>query len=164
MTMAAAVAFSARAAVRQPSPTVRCDEIILRVAGKEGAADKRRLLLGRVLVPEPYLAQIERTYRQPWRYFRKAGMVIRGGLKAPVSVRVPRLWRSRVAIRWGNAGAPVSSLRFEPCAAFGANKWNAYSGGFYLQSPSACVPLIFRVGRHSASARFGLGVRCAPTP
>ena len=38
--------------------------------------------------------------------------------------------------------------------------WNAYAGGFYLRSRSACVPLKFRVGRRAKTVRFGLGKRC----
>jgi hypothetical protein len=36
----------------------------------------------------------------------------------------------------------------------------AYSGGFFLRSPGACLPLTFRVGQRSATVRFGLGRRC----
>ena len=36
----------------------------------------------------------------------------------------------------------------------------AYAGGFFLRSPSVCVPLIFRVGARSATVRFGIGRRC----
>ena len=37
----------------------------------------------------------------------------------------------------------------------------AYSGGFFLRSRAACVPLVFRVGSRSAVVRFGVGRRCA---
>jgi hypothetical protein len=36
----------------------------------------------------------------------------------------------------------------------------AYAGGFQLRVRAACVPLVFRVGRRSATARFGLGRAC----
>ena len=42
-----------------------------------------------------------------------------------------------------------------------ATVWNAYAGGFYLRTPSACVPLVFRVGKRSATVWFGLGQACA---
>ena len=36
-----------------------------------------------------------------------------------------------------------------------------YAGGFYLRSPSACLPLVFRVGRRSETVRFGIGQQFA---
>jgi hypothetical protein len=91
--------------------------------------------------------------------WRKAGLAVRGNAP-PVDVTVPKAWRTRAAITWGDS-AIVSALRIAPCAPFLPPKvWNAYAGGFYLRSRTACVPLIFRVGQRRQTVRFGLGRRC----
>jgi hypothetical protein len=77
-----------------------------------------------------------------------------------VTVTVPKAWRNRLAISWGNRPGFFSTIRIASCSA-GPKPWNAYAGGFHLRSRSACVPLVFRVGRRSATVRFGLGRRCA---
>jgi hypothetical protein len=79
--------------------------------------------------------------------------------RVPVSVSVPKAWRSREAITWGDSGA-TSTIRIEACPT-PPNVWNGYAGGFHLRSPTACVPLIFRIGTRSATVRFGLGRTCS---
>jgi hypothetical protein len=118
-----------------------------------------RLVLGVVSVPPAYLAQVVPTGEAPWAYWRKAGLVVRAGGQA-VSIRVPPAWRKRAAITWGNGGNGVfDSLRIAGCPGSPA-RGLAYAGGFYLRSPSACLPLVFRVGRRSETIRFGLGRHC----
>jgi hypothetical protein len=155
---AVALALAAGATVRAAPATVQtvpCDDIILRVGS--GRAGGYRVVLGVVSVPPKYLPQVVRSGSTTWPYWRKAGLVVRGGAP-PVTVAVPRAWRNRVAITWGVTGI-VSALRIASCAA-GSKPWNAYAGGFYLRSRSACVPLIFRVGGRVATVRFGLGQSC----
>lgn len=120
-------------------------------------ADGRTIMLGVVALPQTYRPQVVATGSRPWPYWSKAGLAIRGG-SPPVIVSVAKAWRNRVRIEWGDGGG--SAVRFESCPASGSNKWNAYSGGFHLRSPSACVPLIFRVGNRSATVRLGLARRC----
>jgi hypothetical protein len=84
--------------------------------------------------------------------------VIRGG-PPPVTVSVPRAWRNRAAITWGNTGAE-SALRISSGPRWESKIWNAYAGGFLLRSRSAFVPLIFRVGKRSTTVRFGLAEVC----
>jgi hypothetical protein len=152
----ALAALTARAAESGSRPVVSCDSIIGRGSGHEAGY---RVVLGVVSVPPAYLRQVEPTHTKPWTTWRKAGLVVRANAP-PVDVRVPRTWRSRAAITWGDS-AIVSTLRIAPCAAFLPPKvWNAYAGGFYLRSRSACVPLVFRVGRREQTVRFGLGRRC----
>lgn len=117
-----------------------------------------RTVLGTVSVPRPYLARVVATRDRPWAYWRKAGLVVRAG-RAPVTVSVAPAWRDRAAITWGNNTGVVASLRIAGCP--GARTvGHAYAGGFYIRSRSACVPLTFRVGRRSATVRFGVGRRC----
>lgn len=118
-----------------------------------------RVVLGVVSVPPAYRPQVVPTDRQPWTYWSKAGLVIRGG-SPTVSVTVPKAWRNQAAITWGNNTGIVTALRIAPCPASKQAPWNAYAGGFYLRARSACVPLIFRVGQRSATVRFGLGRPC----
>jgi hypothetical protein len=139
-------------------PTVPCDEVIGWV--KSGHDSGYRVVLGIVSVPPAHLRQVIPTHRRPWRYSRKAGLVVHGG-EAGVTVSVPEAWRRRVAITWGNQTGIVSSLRILGCPS-SANLWNAYAGGFYLRARSACVPLIFRVRERTKVVRFGIGRTCKP--
>ena len=116
-------------------------------------------MLGVVSVPRAYIPQVVKWGTGPWPYRSKAGMVVRGG-SPPVTVTVPKAWRGRLAISWGNRPGVFTQIRFRSCAA-GPKPWNAYAGGFRLRSPSACVPLTFRVGARVATVRFGLGRSCA---
>ncbi len=154
------------AAISSPTPaqrTVPCSESIdttqFPYLGNSQPQQRYRLVLGAVSVPPAYLEQVIATHEQPWRYWHKAGIVVRANGQ-PVTVTVPASWRTRVAITWGNGGHGVlSSLRIAGC---GTNRQtgNAYAGGFYLRSSSACVPLTFTVGARSATVRFGIGRRC----
>jgi hypothetical protein len=135
-----------------PPSLVSCDSIIYIPEGVQAT----RIVLGVVSVPDRYLLHVEHSAQRPWPYFRKAGLAIRGAARrSPVAV--PRSWRKRVAIQWGNSGA-VSALQFEHCPR--RRRWNPYAGGFSLRSTSACVPLTFSVGERSTIVRFGIGRRC----
>jgi hypothetical protein len=128
--------------------------------GSSRPEDRYRQVLGVVAVPPAFMRQVVHTRQTPWAYWRKQGLVVRASGEA-VIVTVPKIWRRRAAITWGNGIRPVSSLRIEGCrtsAAIG----NAYAGGFFLRSPSACVPLIFSVGKRTVTVRFGVGQRCHP--
>jgi hypothetical protein len=156
-SLAALIAVSARAAPSACARIVPCDEIILSV--RSGTAGGYRVVLGVISVPPAYRPQVVETGSKPWTHWSKAGLVIRGG-SPPVSVSVPKAWRNRVAVTWGNNTGIVSALRIAPCPRSASAPWNAYSGGFYLRSRSACVPLIFHVGQRRATVRFGLGRAC----
>jgi hypothetical protein len=156
LAIAGFAAVVARSAPSAPPATVKCDRIILRVGS--GHAGGYRVVLGVVSVPQAYRPQVVPTGRLPWSYWSKAGLVIRGG-SPPVTVSVPKAWRNRAAITWGNTGI-VNTLRIGSCPPWESKVWNAYAGGFLLRSRSACVPLIFRVGKRSATVRFGLAQAC----
>jgi hypothetical protein len=140
-------------------PTIACDEAIGHA--KSGRADGYRVVLDVVSVPPAYLPEVVETGDEPWAYWRKAGLVIRAGSRPAVLVSVPRAWRKRAAITWASSGT-VSALRIGRCPP-PRTAWYAYAGGFYLRSPSACVPLVFQVGQRTATVRFGLGRRCSST-
>jgi hypothetical protein len=157
LALAGLTGAAARSAPALPPSTVSCETVILdsRFPHRSGGY---RLVLGVVSVPPAYLRQVVPTGRRPWRYWRKAALVIRGD-SPPVHVRVPKAWRARVRIGWGDGGG--TSVRIASCPPSGPNKpGNAYSGGFRLRTRSACVPLIFTVGHRSETVRFGLGRRC----
>ena len=118
-----------------------------------------RSVLGVVAVPPAYMAQVVPTRQKPYAYRHKQGLVVRA-IRASVTVTVPTNWRTRAAITWGNSGA-VSSLRIESCGA-AADLGRAYAGGFLLRSRSACIPLVFAVGKRAATVRFGVGRVCRP--
>ena len=143
--------------------TVPCGESIdinrFPYVGDRRPQYRYRLVLGAVSVPPPYLAQVVPTGEKPWAYWRKAGLVVRAGGPA-VSITVPTAWRTRGAIAWGYGNTGVfDSLRIVGCPG-PMGRGFAYSGGFYLRSESACLPLVFSVGARNRTVRFGLGRRC----
>jgi hypothetical protein len=143
--------------------TVPCNEVILATKwpylGSRKLEHRYRTILDAVSVPPAYMQQVVPTGDKPWSHWRKQGVVVRA--TAPmITITVPKAWRTRAAIAWGYGGTGIhSSLRFTGCGSDPA-VGNAYSGGFYLRAPSACVPLIFRVGGRTTTVRFGVGRRC----
>jgi hypothetical protein len=168
IALAALVALGAplAAAAMTTSPgtrNVRCDESIAATefpyVGSSRPKYRYRSVLGAAAAPPAFLEQVVDMHEGPWRYWRKVGIVIRAGVER-VTIAVPREWRSRAAISWGNGGHGVfSSVRFRGCGS-NPSSGNAYAGGFYLTSRSACLPLLFRVGTRTATVRFGIGRRC----
>jgi hypothetical protein len=137
-----------------------CNEVIDQLrTGRGGSGGGRRVILGVVSVPQAYRPHVEPTDRRPWSHFSKAGLAVLGGSPAVV-VSVPRPWRNRAAIGWGNLPGIYTTLRIARCPASTPAPWNAYAGGFFLRSPSDCVPLTLRVGSRSATVRFGLARTC----
>jgi hypothetical protein len=159
LTVALVTGFAVHAARAAPLRTVPCNEAILASEFPNNNAGYRTVL-GVLSVPAAYQAQIVRSGKPRWRYWRKAGLVVLSTL--PVDVTVPRAWQSRLAITWGNRPGIFSSLRIAGCEPLaGDQPARAYAGGFYLKSPSACAPLVFSVGGRSETVRFGLGRRCS---
>ena len=147
----------------RPQRIVPCREVIDQVAFPYlGGPDRRyrfRQVLGAVSVPPAYLEQVSPTRSRPWTHFAKHGLVVRSG-DEPVTVAVPRAWRTRAGIVWGNGGLGVfHTLRIAACPADPVHG-NAYAGGLFLRQPSACVPLVFTSAGRSARVWFGVG-RCA---
>jgi hypothetical protein len=136
-------------------PTVACDTAIGQA--RSGHQDGYRVVLGVVSVPPSYLGQSVPVRGQRWRHWQKAGLLVRTGSPAVV-VSVSKAWQHRAAITWGSSGT-VSSLRVARCLR-PPRAWSAWAGGFYLRFSSGCIPLVFRVGRRSATVRFGIGRRC----
>jgi hypothetical protein len=157
LALAGATTLAATTASANAPPTVSCTGIVGRDRSGDGGGN--RVVLATVSVPPAYLPQVGPSRNKAWPFFTKRGLGVRGG-SPTVVVTVPRAWRRRVAITWGDSGI-VSGLRIATCSAFLPPKvWNGYAGGFYLRSRSACVPLVFRVGQRQRTVRFGLGRRC----
>jgi hypothetical protein len=143
--------------------TVPCAESIQTVAfphlgGRQYPAQQ---VLGAASAPGKHVPQSSETGAPPWTWFSKWGMVVRGGLGPAVVVSVPRAWRTRVAISWGNArhGRVFHTLRFLRCGDDAA-QGHAYAGGFFLRRPSGCVPLRFTVAGRARVVWFGIVNRC----
>jgi hypothetical protein len=154
----AVLAIACTTASARPAGTapVTCASVITPSGSFEWSP--QRVVLGVVDVPPAYIPQTVRGEGR-WRYWSKAGLVVRAG-SPPVVVRVPPAWWDRVAITWGDGG-PAAALRIASCPpSTSLDGWNPYSGGFLLKTRSACVPLVFRVGSRSATVRFGVGKRC----
>src|SRR5690242_3735206 len=73
-----------------------------------------------------------------------------------VVVSVPAARRHRAGIGWGNDAGGVSAVRILTCPRK-AGAWNAYAGGIYLRSASACVQAGFQTGRRTADLSFAIG-------
>jgi hypothetical protein len=163
-TLAALAGVTALSASSANSRTVPCGQSIASTRfpyfGSNRPENRYRQVLGVVAVPPAFMRQVVPTRQMPWAYWRKQGLVVSASGKA-VNVTVPKSWRRRAAITWGNGIRPVSSLRIEGCHT-SAGIGYAYAGGFLLRSPSACVPLVFSVGSRRATVRFGVGQRCHP--
>jgi hypothetical protein len=136
--------------------TVGCDQIVGTV--KTGHEAGYRVVLGVVSAPPAVLPGVVHVPKfSPFPYWRKAGMVIHASRK-PVTISVPEAWRQHARIGWGNPASPTTVVRFAACPS--PNTWNAYAGGFFLRTRSACVPLVFSVSDRRVTLRFGLGRNC----
>lgn len=158
LVAATAAPAGAAAGATRPTPvvTVGCGQVIGQA--KTGRDAGYRVVLGVVSAPPAFLPGVVHVPRSaPFAYWRKAGIVIRAG-RTPVTVGVPKAWAGRVRIGWGDGAGPATAVRFAPCPA--PRGWNAYAGGFFLRTRSACVPLTFAVGGRRATLRFGIGRRC----
>jgi hypothetical protein len=154
LALAAAVS-SVRSAPFSAPVRVGCDQIIDQ---ERSRPRDYRLVLRIVSVPPARLPQRAVRVSGRWPYWHKAGLVIHAS-RTVVSVSIPKAWRRRAAITWGNTTGIVSSLRFAPCPS-PVGIWNAYAGGFYLRSSRACVPLRVTVTPRSKVVRFGIGRSC----
>ena len=163
LAVAAALALGGAsvAAPSRPQRTIPCDEIAGPAAS--GTDGGYRVVLDVISVPPAFLGDVVRVREGRWRYWRKAGLVV-SSRAGPVLVSVPAPWRRRVAIIWGNTSGPFHTVRIAACPSLLApDGWHGYAGGFLLRAPSACVPLVFRVGGRSATVRFGIGRTCGPS-
>src|SRR5690349_10866588 len=145
----------------RPSPSagqlrVGCGQVI--PPANSGTVGGARVVLGVLSVPPAHLPPAVPSGLRSWRYFRKWGLGVRAASPAVV-VSLPRAWQHLAAISWGNNVGIASSIRLLSCPRQ-AGAWNRYAGGFYLRSPSACVPLVFQVGRQSVTRNFGIGRNC----
>lgn len=162
----AAAASAAGASTRRDGGsavrTVTCAESIDRTVfpyrGSGAATNRYRTVLGVVSAPPARLEAHHHPRAREWPYFAKSGIVVRSTPQT-VTITVPQAYRSRVVIGWGNNDGAYAVARIVGCGSE-PRAGHAYAGGFALRTPSACVPLIFRVGDRSAILRFGIGRRC----
>jgi hypothetical protein len=132
--------------------------------GNEPSYPGGKIVLGVISLGRDFLQPTVRVHQGSWRYWQKHALWIWPGHQA-VTITVSKAWRTRAAITWGVNLGIVSTLRLPgalltPGCPAGPGTWDAYAGGFYLRSRSACVPLVFAVGRRSAVVRVGVGRRC----
>ena len=151
----------------QPPVAASADGCQLPV-GNEPSSPGGKIVLGVISLGPDVLQPPVPVHQGWWRYWQKHGLWIWTGHQA-VTITVPKAWRNRAAITWGVNAGIVSTLRLpgtllSPGCPVGPGTWNGYAGGFYLRSSSACVPLVFGLGRRSAVVRVGVGRRCGPVP
>jgi hypothetical protein len=152
--LAAALTAGSVKGASTPVPTVGCDQVTGQVAN---LSPTLRVLFNRVAVAPLDYWGMKPVPSAPLGYWAKAPVWVRAGA-GPVSLSVPRAWRKRLAITFGNSGNDARALKFSRCTSL-PNRWFAYAGGFYLSQP-ACVPLVIRVAGRTASIRFGIGSSC----
>jgi hypothetical protein len=83
----------------------------------------------------------------------------------PFEVVVPRAWRNRAAVDWGNDGPRriTDHLQVRGCTPVGAHgKWLVYPGGIWVARP-ACVPIVVKTATSSRTVHVSVGARCTPT-
>jgi hypothetical protein len=118
-----------------------------------------RVEFGDIGLPPAFQATLppamERTGWPGWEYAVRTGFVTPGNAPS-VTIEVPARWRATVALR--NPNGMSSTLTLPSCPS--QQTWNTYVSVFYLHSPTACVPLQVRVGRHVGTAWFGVGRHC----
>ena len=143
-------------------PTAGCDSIIDPDYASARAWRPERVVLGVVDVPKAFIPQAATASGVTrWPYWMQVGprrscqqpcrsRLGAGGLEATGRDRLGR--RTRRSRRMRIASCLASSTL--------PGGWNPYAGGFVLRSPTACVPLMFRVGDRTATVRFGIGKRC----
>ena len=142
-----------------PQPAPRSADPCSLPTGNETEPTAGRIVLGIISIgPGAILEPTVRVDQGWWRYWQKHGIEVRAGSQA-VTITVPKAWRTRTAITWGVDVGIVSTLRLPGCPA-APGTWNAYAGGLYLRSSSACVPLVFDVGNRSEVVWMGVGRRC----
>ena len=154
LSVAVAGAFGAVGALASvPPPTVGCDQSVFDASPKPPS--NLRVLFDRVaVVARNYRPQPVRS--RPLGYWVKAPIFVRAS-SGPVRLEVPRRWRAREAITYGDSGI-VRALEIGNCPG-GSTTWSGYAGGFYLSRPS-CVPLVVRVRGRGSLVRFGIGRSC----
>jgi hypothetical protein len=138
-----------------PASVVPCDNVI---ASTRGPDSHERVVLGSFGAPPSRIQRAANGQGNGWQYFAKTGVEVKAGV-GPVTVSVAPAIRHRAAISWGNALPIVQTVRFTSCRAT-ATRWDAYAGGFFLRSRTACVTLVVRVGSRSRTIRVGIGERC----
>ena len=118
-----------------------------------------RTVFGDLAVP-PVRLTLGRTGRgKPWVYGMKTAFYYRGD-GPPVTISVPRGWRRQVGLFGPPNGihGMARTLDIPSCPPRGS--WVVFVSAFFVPTPTACVPLDVRVGRHTAQFWFGLGARC----
>jgi len=158
-------------AVQTPAAVVRCGTS---VGSSTEAGKDRTVVLGRVGVTTRQTLQVSRSGETDpsAALFAKDGLLVKENL--PVQLIVPRAWRNRLSIEWGNSGL-TDHLRVERCpgsegrGAFNSEEpgphlpWNAWAGGYFVPKAS-CVPLIVKAGGVTRRVRIGVGTRCPDPP
>src|SRR4029078_12049527 len=73
-----------------------------------------RPVLAALSVPPADLPPGVEAGQRRWARWSRSGMLVRAGV-GPVTVSVPAPWRDRLAIVWGNAGGPYTTVVFPRC-------------------------------------------------
>jgi hypothetical protein len=150
------LASAPQASARQTQVSVvSCGNVI--ASARKPDSDER-IVLGSFGAPPHRIQRAANGRGNGWQYFAKTGVEVKAG-SGPATVSIAPALRHRAAISWGNALPIVQTVRFTSCRET-ATHWDAYAGGFFLRSRTACVPLVVTVGSRSRTVRVGVGKSC----
>jgi hypothetical protein len=135
------------------SPPVSCaDSVEIIPPISPPPKETRSLFGGRVAINPAWSGNAGPRTGWPGWYADKEGIWIRTGVSEPLRIVIPKRWRSRVQIRFANAG--YSSVTFSNnCKR--PPLWDVYSG-FISSRGQACVPLTFELGKARATRTFAI--------
>jgi hypothetical protein len=158
LVVAALAATGAPSAGASTAPVLRvgCNNII----GSYASASRlgERELFGRVVVPPRRLQRAASLHEMGWPFFAKQGVTISTQSRG-ATITVARGSQREAAISWGNGLRVARSVVFRRCAG-SEHRWNAYAGGLFTRTRTACVGLVVRVGSRSRTIHVGVGRRC----
>ena len=152
-----AAAVSARGGAASAPFVVPCGDTIGNLSNPAGS--DRKVALGMVSLPSRQVGSERLFGVLHWRYWTKVAVGIRHS-PTTVTVSVPKNWRSRVAVGWGNRTIILPSIRFSSCTDATSPSWSTYAGGLYLAKRVRCVPLAVSDGRRTATVRIAVDGTC----
>jgi hypothetical protein len=150
------LASAPQASARQTQVSVVSCGNVIATARKPNSEE--RIVLGSFGAPPQRIQRAANGQGNGWQYFAKTGVEVKAG-SLPVTVSIAPAIRHQAAISWGNALPIVQTVRFTSCRAT-ATRWDAYAGGLFLRSRTACIPLVVKVGSRSKTVRVGIGKSC----
>ena len=136
------------------STSLTCGELSMTATTSQPAGPW--MIFGDVVLPGPGTGIIDPVHDAGWRYEIQTAFLVRGA-SPPVTVSVPRAWRTVAGI------APLGHRagdKFGIPSCANRRTWSYALASFYVHAPAACTRLDIQVGRQTATVWFGPDTRC----